>query len=151
MECWTCKSNTGEKRISPGPTIYEGKYWLVEHAYPIKILGWLVIVLKRHAEALHELTTEEFIELAQIQARLIPLLHKELHCEKEYMSCYAEMEHFQHIHIHVFARPAGIPDALKGGRSFALLKVTPEEAVSAVEIISFCNLLRDKLAYTLQH
>jgi Diadenosine tetraphosphate (Ap4A) hydrolase and other HIT family hydrolases len=151
MECWTCKSNTGENRISPGPTIFEGKYWLVEHAYPIKILGWLVIVLKRHAEALHELTVEEFIELAQIQARLIPLLHEELHCEKEYMSCYAEMEHFRHIHIHVFARPAGIADELKGGRSFALLKVTPEEAVSAVEIISFCKLLRAKLAYTLQH
>ena len=151
MECWTCKSNTGENRISPGPTIFEGKYWLVEHAYPIKILGWLVIVLKRHAEALHELTVEEFIELAQIQARLIPLLHEELHCEKEYMSCYAEMEHFRHIHIHVFARPVGIADELKGGRSFALLKVTPEEAVSAVEIISFCKLLRAKLAYTLQH
>jgi diadenosine tetraphosphate (Ap4A) HIT family hydrolase len=151
MDCWTCKSNTGEKRISPGPTIFEGKYWLVEHAYPVKIIGWLVIVLKRHAEALHELTTEEFIELAQIQARLIPLLHEELHCEKEYMSCYAEMEHFRHIHFHVFARPVGIPDELKGGRSFALLKVTPEEAVSPVEIISFCKLLRDKLAYTLHH
>ena len=151
MECWTCKSNTGENRISPGPTIFEGKYWLVEHAYPIKILGWLVIVLKRHAEALHELTVEEFIELAQIQARLIPLLHEELHCEKEYMSCYAEMEHFRHIHIHVFARPAGLPDALKGGRSFALLNVTPEETVPAIEIISFCKLLRDKLAYTLHH
>jgi hypothetical protein len=97
------------------------------------------------------LTLEEFIELAQIQARLVPLLHEELHCEKEYVSCYAEMEHFRHIHIHVFARPAGIPDALKGGRSFALLNVTPEEAVSAVEIISFCKLLRAKLAYTLQH
>jgi hypothetical protein len=96
------------------------------------------------------LTAEEFIKLAQIQARLIPLLHEELHCEKEYMSCYAETEHFRHIPIHIFARPAGIPDELKGGRSFALLKVTPEEAVGTVEIISFCKLLKEKLAYTLQ-
>jgi diadenosine tetraphosphate (Ap4A) HIT family hydrolase len=59
MECLTCESNTGEKRISPGPTIYEGNYWLVEHAYPVKTIGWLVIVLKRHAEALHELTPED--------------------------------------------------------------------------------------------
>ena len=63
MECWTCKSNIGEKRISPGPTIFEGQSWLVEHAYPVKTIGWIVIVLKRHAEALHELTIEEFIEL----------------------------------------------------------------------------------------
>ena len=144
MDCWICRSNSGEKRISPGPTIFEGKYWFVEHAYPVKVIGWIVIVLKRHAAALHELTAEEFIELGQIQARLIPLLHKELHCEKEYISCYAEMEHFRHIHVHVFARPADLPEELKGGHSFALLKVTPEEAVPPKEIIAFCKLLRDQ-------
>jgi len=150
MECWTCKSNTGEKRISPGPTIFEGKYWLVEHAYPVKRIGWLVIVLKRHAEALHELAAEEFAELAQIQAELIRLLYEELHCEKEYVSCYAELEHFRHIHVHVFARPADLPDELKGGNSFALLKVAPEEAVPSSEIVVFCELLKDKFAYTPQ-
>ena len=122
MECWTCQSNSGEKRISPGPTIFEGQYWLVEHAYPVKTIGWLVMVLKRHVE--------------------------ELHCEKEYVSCYAEQEHFQHIHFHVFAKPPGLPDELKGGKSFALLKVISEEAVPPDEIISFCKLLKDKFAYT---
>jgi diadenosine tetraphosphate (Ap4A) HIT family hydrolase len=144
MECWTCRSNKGEKRISPGPTIFEGKYWLVEHAYPVKMIGWLVIVLKRHAEALHELTSEEFAELAQIQAKLIPLLHEELHCEKEYISCYAEMEHFNHIHFHVFAKPYDLPDEFKGSKSFALLKVPPEEAVSPQTVIAFCHSLKAK-------
>ena len=142
MECWTCKSNSGEKRISPGPTIFEGKYWFVEHAYPVKRIGWIVIVLKRHAEALHELNAEEFTELAQIQARLIHLLYEELHCEKEYISCYAEMEHFRHIHVHVFAKPHDLPEELKGGHSFAWLKVTSEEAVPPNEIIAFCQLLK---------
>jgi diadenosine tetraphosphate (Ap4A) HIT family hydrolase len=150
MECWSCKSNTGEKRISPGPTIFEGEYWLVEHAYPVKTIGWLVIVLRRHAEALHELTGEEFAELAQIQAKLIPLLHEELHSEKEYVSCYAEMEHFYHIHFHVFAKPVGLPDKLKGGKSFNLLKVTAGDAIPSNEIISFCELLKAKFAYTPQ-
>jgi diadenosine tetraphosphate (Ap4A) HIT family hydrolase len=150
MECWTCKSNSGEKRISPGPTIFEGKYWFVEHAYPVKTIGWVVIVLKRHAEALHELSTGEFTELAQIQDRLIHLLHAELHCEKEYISCYAEMEHFRHIHLHVFAKPSNLPDELKGGGSFALLKGSAEEAVAPEEIIAFCELLRNKFAYTPQ-
>jgi diadenosine tetraphosphate (Ap4A) HIT family hydrolase len=90
MECWTCKSNTGEKESLPAlTTIFEGKYWLVEHAYPVKTIGWLVIVLKRHAEGLHELTTEEFAELAQIQDKLIRFLYEELHCEMEYIFCYA--------------------------------------------------------------
>ncbi len=149
MECWTCKSNSGEKRISPGPTIFEGKYWFLEHAYPVKMLGWLVIVLKRHAEALHELTAEEFAELAQIQARVLPLLHEELRCEKEYISCYAEMEHFRHIHVHVFARPPDWPEELKGGGSFKLLKVTPEEAVSPKQVVAFCELFKEKIAGTL--
>ncbi len=144
MECWICRSNSGEKRISPGPTIFEGKYWLVEHAYPVKTIGWLVIVLKRHTEALHELIAEEFAELAQIQARLIHLLYKELHCEKEYVSCYAEQEHFYHIHFHVFAKAPGLPEELKGGRSFALLKVISEEAVPPGTIIEFCELLKNR-------
>jgi len=144
MECWTCKSNTGEKRISPGPTIFEGKYWLVEHAYPVKTIGWLVIVLKRHAEALHELTAEEFAELAQIQAKLTHFLYEALHCEKEYISCYAETEHFYHIHFHVFAKPFNFPDELKGSKSFALLKARLEEAVLHDEIIAFCELMKDR-------
>jgi hypothetical protein len=37
---------------------------------------------------------------------------------------------------------------LKGGSSFALLKVTPEEAVPPDEIISFCELFRDKFTQT---
>jgi diadenosine tetraphosphate (Ap4A) HIT family hydrolase len=145
MECWTCKSNSGEKRISPGPTIYEGNYWLVEHAYPVKVVGWLVVVLKRHAEALHELRVEEFAELALIQAKAIYALHEELNPEKEYVSCYAEMEHFRHIHFHVFAKPSDLPEELKGGHSFALLKVTPEEAIPPGKIIAFCELLKNRL------
>ena len=147
MECWTCRSNSGEKRISPGPTIFEGKYWFVEHAYPVKVVGWIVLVLKRHAEALHELAEGEFIELAQIQAKLIPLLHKELNCETEYVSCSAEMEHFRHIHFHVFAKPADLPDELKGGKSFAFLKVTEEEAVPRKEVIRFCQSLKDQFVF----
>ncbi len=146
MECLTCKSNSGETRISPGPSIYEGNYWFVEHAYPVKIIGWLVIVLKRHAEALHELSPQEFAELAQIQAKLIPLLHEELNCEKEYVVCYAEMEGFQHIHVHVFAKPHDLPENLKGGGSFSLLKVFAQDAVPPKDIIAFCETFRNKFA-----
>ena len=146
MECWSCKSNIGEKRISPGTTIMEGKYWLVEHAYPVKIKGWLVIVLKRHEEALHNLTTNEFEELAQIEAKLTKILYKVLNCEKEYISCYAESDHFYHIHFHVFAKPSDLPSELKGGKSFELLKVQKDEAISAQEIIEFCEALKAQLS-----
>lgn len=141
MVCWTCLSNSGERRISPGQTIYEGKYWLVEHAYPVKRKGWLVIVLKRHADALHELTADEFSELGIIQARLTKLLYETLNCQKEYVSCYAEMAGFYHIHFHVFAKPYDLPKDLFGGNSFALLKVPETEAEPKETIIEFCDLL----------
>ena len=140
--CYTCRSNSGEQRISPGATIYAGQYWLVEHAYPVRRKGWIVIVLNRHAEALHELTADEFTELGMIQARLMQLLHEVTDCEKEYLACYAELEHFKHVHIHVFAKPRDLPKELHGGKSFEILHVSAEESAPRNEIAKFCELLR---------
>ena len=140
--CFTCLSNSGEKRISPGPTIYAGQYWLVEHAYPVRRTGWIVIVLKRHAEALHELSADEFRELGMIQARLMNVLHEVTDCEKEYLACYAELENFKHVHIHVFAKPRDLPKELMGGKSFEILHVSAEEAAPKESVAEFCEILR---------
>jgi diadenosine tetraphosphate (Ap4A) HIT family hydrolase len=142
MECFTCKSISGEKRISPGPTIYTGKYWLVEHAYPCTLKGWLVLVLKRHVESLHELDQEEFRELADLQHKLAKLLHEDTGCEKEYSICLAEAEHFHHIHFHLVPKPQGLPDDLKGAKIFAMLKAEEKEAVPPDEIQAFCETLK---------
>jgi diadenosine tetraphosphate (Ap4A) HIT family hydrolase len=141
-DCWTCRSNSGAQRISPGATIYSGQHWLVEHAYPARRTGWIVIVLKRHAEALHELTADEFSELGMIQARLMKVLHEATNCQKEYLACYAELEHFKHVHIHVFAKPHDLPKELIGGKSFEILHVSAEDAAPKNEIADFCDLLR---------
>jgi hypothetical protein len=44
----------------------------------------------------------------------------------------------------VFAKPADLPDELKGGKSFNLLKVPREQAVPPSEVVSFCELLQNK-------
>ena len=144
MECYTCRSISGERRISPGPTIYAGQYWLIEHAYPVGMKGWLVLVLKRHVEALHDLTREEFVELGELQARTAKVLREEFDCEKEYAICLAEAEHFRHIHVHLVAKPRDLPDDLKGAKIFALLKVEENKAVPRDEIVRLCACLRDK-------
>lgn len=141
--CWTCASNTGVRRLSPGVPIYEGRHWLVEHAYPVALLGWIVIVLRRHAAALHELSAEEYDELARVQAALIPLLAATLHCEKEYVACFAEGEHFRHVHFHVVPVPAEMPVSLRGARSFALLAIGDEDAVAPAEVQVLCTTLRE--------
>jgi diadenosine tetraphosphate (Ap4A) HIT family hydrolase len=143
MECWTCQSNSGENRISPGPTIYIGKYWQIEHAYPVSREGWLVIVLKRHAEALHELTSEENIELSKLQQKLIKILHNNYNCEKEYLSCYAEGEHYKHIHIHIFAKPVGLSQELLGTKSFNILKPNNDQIIPKEKIVEYCKTLHE--------
>ena len=144
MDCHTCRSLSGERRISPGPTIYEGRYWLIEHAYPARLRGWLVIVLKRHAEALHELTGEEFVELGELQALAVRLLHEALDSAKEYAVCFAEKEHFQHIHVHVVARLRDLPDELKGAKIFTMINVTEADALPPEEIKTLCEELRTR-------
>jgi diadenosine tetraphosphate (Ap4A) HIT family hydrolase len=144
MECFTCKSNSGKKRISPGPTIYEGDYWLVEHAYPSKLKGWLVIATKRHVEELHNLTKKEFVEFAEICEKTVKILYKELNCEKEYSMCFAELEHFNHIHFHIVPKPHDLPKELMGSKIFAMLKVEEKDAIPRKVIIDFCNSLKNK-------
>lgn len=146
MECLSCLSISGERRISPGPMIFEGRYWYLEHAYPSALKGWLVVVLKRHVEALHELTAEEFAELGAIQARATKLLFETLDCEKEYVMCLAEGEGFHHIHVHIVPKPRDLPPELKATRIFAMLKVMADEAVPPDEVAAFCEMLRERYA-----
>ncbi len=142
VDCYTCRSLSGEHRISPGPTIYEGHYWMLEHAYPTCLKGWLVIVLKRHVEALHEMTGEEFVELGKLQALAVRLLHEALDCTKEYAVCFAEKEHFQHIHFHIVARSRDLSDELKGTKIFTMINVAEAEALPGEEIKTFCETLK---------
>ncbi len=144
MECLTCKSISGERRISPGPTIYETEHWLVEHSYPCKMKGWLVLVLKRHTPALHELTADEFREIGELQGKVTGVLHRALDCEKEYVMCLAEAEGFNHVHMHVVAKPHGLPAELRGVRIFDMLRVDAEAAVPPQEIAQFCEQLREE-------
>lgn len=141
-ECWSCISNSGERRISPGTPIHVGEHWLVEHAYPTQLPGWLVIVLRRHVEALHEVHPDAFRELAPLLERAVRALRSVVACEKEYVACFAEVEHFKHVHFHVIPRAADMPADVLGTKSFALLKVSEEEAVPPEAIRALCETLR---------
>lgn len=145
MDCLTCLNLSGERPISPGPLIYEGTHWVVDHAYPTTHLGWLVILPKRHIEALHELTKEEFQELAEIEYKLVQVMHTNPNVQKEYLMCFAEGEGFHHVHIHIVPKPANLPAPLKGPRVFALLEVDEEHAITARELTVFCEEFTRKL------
>jgi diadenosine tetraphosphate (Ap4A) HIT family hydrolase len=142
MNCRVCKSISGESPISPGSAICEGQYWRLEHAYPSQLKGWLVIVLKRHAQALHELSAVELQELAIIQASATRVLFKELDCEKEYAACFGDKEGFNHVHFHIIPKARNLPEGLRGTKVFAAINVAESEAIPRDEIGAFCEKLR---------
>jgi len=131
-DCYSCQSNAGVRRISPGVPIFTGTYWIVEHAYPCKIRGWLVLVLRRHCDAVHELTEGEFSELSSLLSRTTRVLAEVLRCEKEYVAQFAEAEHFHHVHFHVIPKPLGLPSEEIGPGVFVNLRGdgVPEDEVN---------------------
>lgn len=145
QNCLSCLSNSGAKRISPGEIIYEGSFWQVEHVFPTGLLGWLVIVLKRHSEKLHELSQDEWRELADINYKLTRTLHKILDSEKEYSCCFAEMEGFRHIHYHLIPKTKDFDAENTGAKVFRYLRVKEDECISKERIIEFCKRLKNEI------
>ena len=113
---------------------------------PVKLPGWLVAVLRRHVEAVHELSEAELVELGRLLALCSRALHAELQCEKEYVSVYAESPGFNHVHVHIIPRSPNLAGELKGPRIFALLSnAIPEEAVPPDQVAVLCRRLRDRM------
>lgn len=151
IPCITCGSLDGKISLTPGGVIFSGTHWQIEHANPTSIKGWLVCILKRHANALHELDGYEFTELAKLQRIATLALHEVLQSEKEYAVCFAESEGFQHIHFHIIARPKDLPGENKGSLIFSCIGKGVAEPLSADDIINLSTALKnvfEKLSLT---
>lgn len=145
MECLACKANQGIARISPGVQIYASEYWLVEHAYPSALPGWLVIVLKRHCEAFHKLEAAEFADLAAVQTRVIDAMHGYFQSRKEYIFCFSEGPGFKHLHFHVVPLTDDLDPQYKGAKVFHYLKRPESEWVPRERVQEICLDLREMM------
>ena len=145
MECLICKSNSGEKRISPGKPIWESESLIVEHAYPCALEGWMVITPKRHMEAYHDLTNEEHEELMRIQFNLSKALYEYFKTEKEYILCLAELEGFQHLHFHMVPKHKGFDESYSGTQSFQYLRAPEEDWIPKDRVKEICADLNELL------
>lgn len=143
--CLTCASLTGNQPLSPAPIIWEGTYWQLEHAHPTAVKGWLVLVFKRHVEALHDLTSDEFLEATVIIRRACVVMRSELKSQKEYVVCFAEKPGFEHVHFHIIARSPNLPEEHRGTRIFSLLGVDERNALTDKEILELCTRLKKRL------
>lgn len=138
--CATCRSVSGVAPISPGERISESPAWVLEHAYPTSLRGWLVIVLRRHAEALHDLTPDELGELGELLRVASAGLRAETGCLKEYVLCLAEAPGFQHLHFHIVPRAHDLPEEQVAAK--ILIHLKPEVPLEPGVVVETCRSLR---------
>lgn len=121
----------GEITLTNGPRLVLDEHWLVEHVQPCGFAGWLVLVLRRHARALHDLEADEAASLGRWLPRLTSALHEVTGSELEYVMQFAEGDGFHHVHFHLIARMPEWPDAWRGPDVFDAMK--SDEPISAAE------------------
>ena len=110
--------------------IYRTRFWDVVHSYNTALPGWLVLVARRHIEAIDELTEEEAAELGVLLQRVSLALKEVTGCLKTYVIQFAEMAEHPHVHFHVVPRMANQPENRRGAQIFGYLGVSEEERVS---------------------
>lgn len=109
--------------------IYRTDFWDVVHSYNTSLPGWLVLVARRHIEAVSELTPPEAIELGLLIQRVSQTLQVITGCSKTYVIQFAEAAEHPHVHFHIVPRMADQPHERRGPKVFAYLGVDDHERV----------------------
>jgi diadenosine tetraphosphate (Ap4A) HIT family hydrolase len=100
--------------FAPGAQLHLDEHWRLVHARPTSVTGWLVLVLRRHVEALHELTDDEAAGLGRWLVPVCRALHRVTGCEVEYVAQLADSRADPHVHVHLIARGPGWPRCRTG-------------------------------------
>ncbi|MYD08605.1 MAG: HIT family protein [Chloroflexi bacterium] len=146
----TCKSCQLVRRrddgvAPPWDSIYRGQYWDLAHAYNTSYLGWLVLVSRRHIEALDAMTAAEATELGALLREVSLALKKCTGCEKTYIMQFAESKEHPHVHFHIVPRmPGQAPEDL-AYRVMRRLGVPLSEQCSEAEMTQLAMALRERL------
>ncbi len=134
--CLSCQrlAARDQGRAALWDNIYRGEFWDVVHAYNSSYLGWLVLVLRRHAEAIDDLTEVEAHELGALLRRVSLALKRHLRCQKTYVMQFAESADHPHVHFHVVAR---MPKQAPEDRAYRILRhlgAPPEQRCAEEEL-----------------
>ncbi len=112
-DCLSCqlsrRRDAGE--APPWDSIYRGDCWDLAHAYNTSYLGWLVLIARRHIEALDEMTSAEAAELGALLREVSLALKNATGCRKTYVMQFAESPRHPHVHFHIVPRlPSQAPE-----------------------------------------
>ncbi len=125
--CYSCRQHALDPAaLAPREAVYDDGHWRVAHAFS-SLLGWLVVIARRHITSFAELTPKEAAALGPLLRALARALDETLAVEKTYVLFLAEQPGFEHLHLHVVPRAPDLPPDRRGTAVFAYLK-EPEGA-----------------------
>ena len=102
--CVTCDHDAQPDPVPPRERIAGDEHWRVAHAFGVALLGWLVVIPRRHVTTIADLSAAEAATLGHWQVRLSRALQAATGCTKTYIAQFAEAEGFGHVHFHVVPR-----------------------------------------------
>jgi diadenosine tetraphosphate (Ap4A) HIT family hydrolase len=117
----------------------------VVHSYDTSLLGWIVLVPRRHIESVDELTESEGHELGDLLRKVSSFLKKHLGCTKTYVMQFAEHPLHPHVHFHVVPRMPDIPEENIGANVFNYLGVDDASRLTDSEMNPFAMKLRREM------
>ncbi|HVM08855.1 MAG TPA: HIT domain-containing protein [Acidimicrobiales bacterium] len=119
--------------------------WDVVHCDNTSLLGWIVLVVRRHVAVLADLTEAEAAAMGPLIRRVSRALHEHVGCEKTYVVQFAEHPQHRHVHVHVVPRPPQLADDEVGPGIFKFLGVDDAARVSETQMNGLASALRDAL------
>lgn len=122
--------------------------WDVVHCDSTSLLGWIVLVVRRHVAALADLTDEEATALGPLVRDVSRALHELVGCQKTYVVQFAEHPQHRHVHVHVIPRPSVLADDEIGPGIFKFLGVDEATRVSEADMDTLAAALRAALRET---
>ncbi|KIF73902.1 HIT family hydrolase [Streptomyces sp. 150FB] len=129
-DCYACAAEAAFDELPPRECVVSDEHWRVAHAFNTAVPGWLVLLPRRHATAVHDLTDAEAGTLGAWQVALSRALRALTGCAKTYVVQFAEAEGFAHVHFHIVPRMADLPPERRGPDVFGLLRRPEEEWVT---------------------
>ncbi len=149
-QCHSCERiiERDNGNAPPWDSIYRGDHWDLAHAYNTSWQGWLVLILRRHAEAIADLRPDEALELGALLRQVSQALRNQTGCSKTYVMQFAESANHPNVHFHVVPR---MPEQAPADISYHVLRhlgVPLHERRSESEMNAFAYALRGQLALT---
>jgi len=145
FDCYACNVTAQGDDAPRWERIYADEHWRVAHAYDSSLLGWLVVLARRHVESLADLTEQEAAALGPLLRSLSAALRAETGASKSYVMLFAEHPRHQHLHIHVVPRMPDLPADRRGPEIFHYLAALDREIVPEDQRNEFAAGLRKQL------